>query len=390
MDPFWFYSVLILLPVAAVSGWFFAKAGPGEYDSNINVHPEYFKGLNHVLNEQPDKAIEVFIKMVEIDSETVETHFALGNLFRRRGEVDRAIRIHQNLIARPALNKEQRSLALLELGMDYMKSGLLDRAEGLFKELIEIDAYATQAFAGLLEIYQQEKDWENAIIVADRLQSNTDFSLNATIAHFNCEIACLHLEKNKNKAAKVFLRRALNSDPNCVRASIIEAEIEYRSGKIKNAIRAYKRVEKQDPDYISEIIQPLHICYSDLDKLDELKLYLSEIFEESGGSSTLLALTRMIDETQGEESAIKTLSSELKKRPTVRGVDQLVEYTVSKANGELLDHLKTIKELTEKLLDGRTSYKCLFCGFDARSLHWQCPGCKKWNTVKPIQGVEGE
>ena len=139
--------ILLLLPVAAYSGWWTAKRTLRRSENGFQrrLHPEYFKGLNYVLNEQPDKAIEVFIKMLEVDSETVETHLALGNLFRRRGEVDRAIRIHQNLIARPTLGQEERALALLELGMDYMRSGLLDRAEGLFLELVEDGYYTVQA-----------------------------------------------------------------------------------------------------------------------------------------------------------------------------------------------------------------------------------------------------
>ncbi len=183
--------IIWLLPVAAFSGWLYGRRcnSPSGTAYNDRLHPEYFKGLNYVLNEQPDKAIEVFVKMLEVDSETVETHLALGNLFRRRGEVDRAIRIHQNLIARPNLNREQRSLALLELGMDYMRSGLFDRAESLFIELVEIDLYTVAAFTELLDIYQQEKDWGNAIKMARRLELSSGRSLKKNIAHFYCEQA---------------------------------------------------------------------------------------------------------------------------------------------------------------------------------------------------------
>ena len=210
----WIALLWLLLPLAALSGWWAAwrsmKAAASEGQKRI--HPEYFKGLNFVLNEQPDKAIEVFIRMLEVDSETVETHLALGNLFRRRGEVDRAIRIHQNLIARPTLDREQRAMALLELGMDYMRSGLLDRAEGLFKELVETGSHSIQAYSELLEIYQQEKEWDNAISIARKLELVSGKSLGPVIAQFYCEKAYNDLSQGDIKQARDCIRRALNID----------------------------------------------------------------------------------------------------------------------------------------------------------------------------------
>ena len=165
MPPEYLFGlVVILLPVAALSGWYYGRKDARERINSPAGVPgmsqDYFKGLNYLLNDRPDKAIEVFIKVLEVESETVETHLALGNLFRRRGEVDRAIRIHQNLVARPSLDKEQRALALLELGIDYMRSGLLDRAETLFKELIQTGMYERQVLRHLVDIYQQEQDWD--------------------------------------------------------------------------------------------------------------------------------------------------------------------------------------------------------------------------------------
>jgi lipopolysaccharide assembly protein B len=382
----------LLLPVAALSGWWIGRrVSNSENNNSLRViHPEYFKGLNFVLNEQPDKAIEVFIRMLEVDSETVETHLALGNLFRRRGEVDRAIRIHQNLIARPTLNREQRSHALLELGMDYMRSGLLDRAEGLFLELVESDSHLNQAYTELLEIYQQEKDWENAIIIARKLEVVSGNSLNPVIAQFYCERADSVLKEGNMRAVKDNIRRAMSFDPNCVRASLIEAQMYQQMGKDKLAVKAYKRVESQDSDYITEIIGPLFQCYRKLDRVDGFVDYLRMLVNIYGGISSLLMLTELIAEREGENAAIRFISDELKNRPTVKGVDRLIEYTLSKSEGETHEHLKTIKDLTGQLIEGRPMYKCNSCGFDAKQLHWQCPGCKHWDTVKPVFGVAGE
>ena len=381
----------LLLPVAALSGWWIGRrAINSKNQSSGGIHPEYFKGLNFVLNEQPDKAIEVFIRMLEVDSETVETHLALGNLFRRRGEVDRAIRIHQNLIARPTLSREQRTHALLELGMDYMRSGLLDRAEGLFLELIESGSHLNQAYAQLLEVYQQEKDWDNAIAMARKLESISNESYSPVIAQFHCEHADAAMSESNMRVVKDHIRRAMSFDSNCVRASLIEGKMHQKTGKIKLAIKSYKRVESQDSDYITEVLVPLYECYRKLDRVDEYVEYLRTLINIYGGISTLLMLTELIAEREGENAAIRFISDELKNRPTVKGVDKLIEYALERSEGETHEHLKTIKDLMGQLIEGRAMYKCNSCGFDAKLLHWQCPGCKCWDTVKPVFGVVGE
>ncbi len=386
------YLLILLLPVAAWSGWRLARRHytRAEHRNRRGIHPEYFKGLNYVLNEQPDKAIEVFIKMLEVDSETVETHLALGNLFRRRGEVDRAIRIHQNLIARPTLDREQRALALLELGMDYMRSGLLDRAESLFEELVETGSYSVQAFRELLDIYQQEKEWDNCIATARRLEMTSGERLDPVVAQYYCEKAELLTSQGQYKAARDNVRHALNIDPNCVRASFIEAGIIREAGKMRYAIRAYKRIEKQDPDYLPEVIPLLVECYRELDRMDDCMNYLRAIVDRHGGITATLTLTDLIARRDGEEAAAEFITSELRKHPSVRGLERLLEYALDRASGPTRESLITIRDLTGKLLENRPVYKCVHCGFVGKSLHWQCPSCKQWNTIKPIHGVEGE
>ena len=355
-----------------------------------NIPPEYLKGLNYVLNEQQDKAIDLFIRMLEVDSDTVETHLALGYLFRRRGEVDRAIRIHQNLIARPTLSEDQRSLALLELGMDYMRSGLLDRAESLFKELVNSRRYGVQAYKELLDIYQQEKDWHEAVEVARHLQSINRDDLSHQIAQFYCELAEQSLTRGKLKDANQYIRKALNTDPDCVRASLLEAEAESRENNFRLALKSYKRIEKQDSDYLPEVIAPIMQCYREMGKLDDGRKYLQDIVNRYDGITPLLYLTRIIEETRGEKEAIKFISKELKRRPSVRGVDKLVEYVLGMADGEIRENLQTIKEMTGKLLTNSPVYRCQHCGFDAKLMHWHCPSCKQWSTIKPVYGVAGE
>ncbi len=382
----------LLLPVAAASGWWAAKRsakrqGSGHLNDLSSV---YFKGLNYLLNEQPDKAIEVFLRLVEVDSETVETHLALGNLFRRRGEVDRAIRIHQNLIARPTLDREQRAQGLLELGLDYMRAGLLDRAESLFQELIEMDAHTATALANLVDVYQQEKDWDKAIHAQRRLEAVTGASLEPVVAQYYCELAEQASHAGEPVKAMQMLKRALKCDPRCVRASLIEGHIAAAAGDYKAAVMAYMRVEDQDPRYLTEVIAPLQESYQHLGKPQLMLEYLQRLVREHQGISATLALADLMSRSQGEQSAAEFISAQLNERPSVRGLERLIELNLAGSNGVARDNLLTLKNLVGKLLEDKPVYQCEHCGFSGKSIHWQCPGCKHWSTLKPIQGVVGE
>ncbi|MFP5345022.1 MAG: lipopolysaccharide assembly protein LapB, partial [Gammaproteobacteria bacterium] len=283
--------LLLLLPVAAASGWWLAKRDDKRRTrSGFEFSSHYFKGLNYLLNEQPDKAIEVFIRMVEVDSETVETHLALGSLFRRRGEVERAIRIHQNLIARPTLSLQQRSQALLELGQDYLRAGLLDRAESLFQELIEKNEHVGNALHLLLDIYQQEKDWRQAIASAKKLQTLFGEDTRGMVAQYYCELAEQALAGADDRQAEQYLRQALDTDENSVRASLIEADMARRAGDYKAALRALERVEQQDSDFLPEIIEPLRDCYSRLGREADMVDYLRRLSSQHKNISLMLAL----------------------------------------------------------------------------------------------------
>lgn len=383
---------LLLLPVAAMSGWWIGVRAKTQVRSqnNSELSSDYFKGLNYLLNEQPDKAIEVFIKMVEVDSETVETHLALGNLFRRRGEVDRAIRIHQNLIARPTLSRQQRTQALLELGQDYMRAGLLDRAETLFQELVDLDDYTEQALRYLMDIYQQEKDWDKAILVVQKLESITGKNKHTVLAHYHCELAEQAKHSRDVEQAKKMIKRALGYDKNCVRASLLLAETEAEAGDYSAAIQTYKSVQHQDADYLPEIMEPMLDCYNKLSSSAEMSIYLKQILQQHNSITLMLTLAELIRKREGDHPSASFITEQLRKRPSVRGLDRLIELNLAHTDGKAHENLLILKDLVTKLLEGKPVYKCNNCGFTGKSIHWQCPGCKNWNTVKPIQGVEGE
>jgi len=385
-------TLFLLLPIAALSGWWYGRRSKGrrQVDTFHELPTSYLKGLNYLLNEQQDKAIDLFIQLLDVDKDTVETHLALGSLFRRRGEVDRAIRIHQNLIARPTLSKEQRAQALFELGQDYMRAGLLDRAETLLGELIDNEPHTVAALQHLLDIYQQEKDWDKAIQVAQRLESRTGQKQRHLIAQYYCEKAEYTYRHGEPSKALKLLKRALAEDYNCARASMMEGDIEKAAGNYKAAIRAYLRVEQQEPDYLPEIIKSLTDCYRALGKLDEMVTFLRQNLAKHNGISMMLALAELIGQEKGDDEAAEFISDYLKQKPSVRGMDRLIELNLQNVKDTVRDKLQVLKEVTTRLIADKPIYTCSQCGFAGRTLYWQCPSCKHWNTVKPIQGVEGE
>lgn len=384
--------LFFLLPVALLCGWWFGRksVAAGDEGKQAGFSTEYFKGLNFLLNEQPDKAIDVFVRMLEVDSETVETHLALGNLFRRRGEGDRAIRIHQNLIARPSLSKSQRALALYELGQDYLKAGLLGRAESLFSELVEHSEYRTEALDKLLDIYQQEKDWDKAVNAARRISSFSGRDMSQLIAQFLCEQGDQALANRDMKAAARLSKRALGYDKSCVRASILQADIDRANGNYKAAIKSLKHVEQQGAQYIPEIIERLMKCYRETGRLEEAERYLEFLLDKHGGISPLLALVDLLRQRVGDREASERIAAFMRERPSVRGLDRLIELNLLNSNGAARENLLILKELTRKLLEDKAAYRCGHCGFKGKVMHWQCPSCKNWRSITPVFGVVGE
>jgi lipopolysaccharide assembly protein B len=389
MTPF----LLLLIPIAAACGWYAAKRQPAdhEFPAEKPFPRDYLIGLNYLLNEQPDRAVDVFIKMLEIDSETVETHLALGTLFRRRGEVGRAIRIHQNLIARPQLSKQQRTEALLSLGQDYLRAGLLDRAERLFQE--GVNAENTQdsllSLRYLLDIYQQQKQWEAAIQVAEKLIARGDAVQNR-MAQYHCELATLAYKQAQTEQAQTYIKQALIIDPNCVRASLLQGEIAMQAQQFAAAIATYQQVQQQDVDYLTEIIKPLSVCYEKSADKAGLEKFLYEQLQLQPRTTLLLALVDLIQQRDGADAAIAYLFHELRRRPSLRGLQRLLALQMDKAQNGQRENLLILQDLVFNLLKTKPVYRCVYCGFGSKLLHWFCPSCKNWNTVKPVQGLEGE
>ncbi|WP_449466462.1 lipopolysaccharide assembly protein LapB [Stenotrophomonas humi] len=379
---FWFF---LCLPIAAVGGWVVGRRGGQRHSENqvSRLSSTYFRGLNYLLNEQPDKAIELFLHIAELDKETFETQVALGHLFRRRGEVDRAIRLHQGLVNRGDLSDAQRVQALLALGEDYMKSGLLDRAETVFSELAQLDQRAPQALKHLISIYQAERDWEKAIENATRYEQVTDEPMGKLIGQFECELAERYRAAGRLDDARAAINRANVADAMSVRAGIIEGRLESDFGNDEAAVRAFERAARNDPDYLPEILPQLVKNYRNVGDIAGARAFLAEMAEHYRGIAPVLALTRLMEEQEGTAPARAYLGRQLKDRPSVRGESALIDLTLAEG-ADPVATLQDLKHITEQLLVRNPAYRCTRCGFGARTHHWQCPSCKEWGTVKPL------
>ncbi len=376
--------LLLLLPIAAASGWWAARrsvrAEKGECVGDAG--PVYFRGLNHLLNEEPDKAIDAFVEMLEVDSDTVETHLALGNLFRRRGEVERAIRIHQNLIARPALTREQRAQALLELGQDYMRAGLYDRAENLFRELRETRLHLRAALRNLLTIYEKESDWVSCLEIADQLESLSGEKMSLQKSHYHCELAESASVQGRAGDAAAHLKRALNADRDCVRATHLQAGIAAQQGDHKLAIRLLRQTAQQDVAYLPEVLPAIVSNYRSLGDLRGLRAFLTETAQAHPGIGAKLALADLIRETDGDAAASDYLSEQLAASPSLALLLRSIEMNSRLPDGQSPEFVEGLRPHIQRLLSDAPTYQCVHCGFAAKTLHWQCPSCRKWSTLK--------
>ena len=383
----------LLLPAAAWSGWWVANRNYSIKEKRTSHHfsREYVVGLNFLLNEQPDKAVDVFIKLLEVDSDTVETHLALGSLFRRRGEVDRAIRIHQNLIARPQLSMLQRKEALMALGQDYMSAGVFDRAERIFGEVVELGgSREISSLQGLLAIYQQEKAWEKALETIKKLEVSTGNSLHSQAAHYYCEIANHALKNNAFDKANTAIKQALAVDKQSVRASLMLANLEIKNGRYKQAIRALKNVPDQDAEFLTEIIEPLVHCHRELEAMDECVDYLEQTLAVHPRASVIFVVGEYLRNEKSVDIAIDFVSAQLSQHPSIRGLNRLIYWHLETAHGKVRDKLQMLYDITSKFLENKPIYRCGHCGFGGKLLHWHCPSCKQWSRMKPIHGLEGD
>jgi len=381
---------LIGFPIFFGLGWLAARIDLKQLLTESRALPSsYFRGLNFLINQQPDKAIEAFIEVVKVDPQTVELHFALGSLFRRRGEVERAIRMHQNLVDRADLATEQRLTALYELAQDYLKAGLLDRAEDMFLKL-EGTSYEQSALKFLLEIYEQEKDWTKAIDASRRMDAVTGHSSQREIAHFYCELGQSEMTHSRPERARGYLDEALNVNRKCARAYLLLGDLALQQGKTTEAIDWWKRIEGQNPAYLPLAAERFLGAYRQVGRLDEGVSLLRGYLASYPSLDLLNSVFQAVLERDGPTGANQLVRDELRRAPTLLGLDKLLEAQLLEAPFERRHDLELIRNLIHPHTRSLALYRCDNCGFKARQFYWHCPACHRWETYPPRRSEERE
>ncbi len=379
------YWQLLFFPLFFGLGWAAARIDIRHLVKESRALPRsYFQGLNFLLNEQPDRAIESFVEAVKVDPQTIELHFALGSLFRRRGETERAIRMHQNLVERDDLPQDLKLQALAELGQDYLKAGLLDRAEEVFNKLLE-SAMVKDAKRNLLEIYQLEKDWEKAITIAAELP---DIASQKEIAEYFCELAAAEMIRSRPDTAIGFLKTALERNRKCVRASLLQGDIEVQQDRYEEAVACWQRIEQQDPTYLALVAQRLLDAFRKLERRDEGLQLLRGYLEHYPSLDLLDVVFQLVLESEGPDAAYSMVRDELRRNPTLLGFDKLIEARLLIAQPEARADLDLAKSIVQGYTRRLARYRCDNCGFKARQFYWRCPACGGWETYSPKRTEE--
>ena len=380
--------MLLVFPLFFGMGWLAARIDIKELLTESSALPRsYFQGLNFLLNEQQDKAIEAFIEVVKVDPQTVELHFALGSLFRRRGEVDRALRMHLNLVERADLDEDKKQHALFELGQDYLKAGILDRAEEIFRQLLSTP-HAKSSLDFLLEIYQKEKDWLKAIDITQRLTVLTGQSHAKEAAFFYCELAAADLAHKNTDAANTHLEQALDVYAHSVRATIMLGDMAMAAQNPARAIEIWTRIEQQDAQYLPLAAERLMKAYLETGKENEGVALLRGYQEKYPSLDLMNVLFHALLQRDGAEAAYQMVRAELQRNPTLLGLDKLLEARLLEVTEKNRADVELVKNLVHKRTRSLAMYRCTSCGFKARQFYWHCPACHGWETYSPRRSEE--
>jgi len=382
---FWW---LLALPLFFSLGWLAARIDLKQLLAESTALPAaYFKGLNFLITNQQDKAIEAFSEAVQANTDSLELHFALGSLFRKRGEVDRAIHLHLNLLEKKELEPQQKLAVTAELAQDYLKAGLLDRAEELFESLND-NRYRQPALRALLEIYVREREWERAIKAATELERLSGIPFRIEVSHYYCEMAVRSKLANDTHTARFELEQALNANKNSIRANVLLGDLEVETEDHKAAISTWKRIEFQKPEYLGLIAPKLINSYRALNQISEGLSLLQSYLQTYKLSSLLNVLFEATLAEEGAESAAKLARNELIRKPSLNTLDQLLQaraivesnhpqnLKISNAQDTQL-----MQQAVRHAIGNRTAYYCEQCGFKAKYHHWQCPACNAWESL---------
>ena len=390
--------LFLLLPIAAAYGWYMGhrSAKKDQEDISNKLSRDYVAGVNFLLANQTEKAVDLFLDMLqkqenenEIDSNSqFEAELTLGNLFRSRGEVDRALRIHQALDSSPHYTFEQKLLAKQQLARDFMAVGFFDRAEHLYILMVDEPEFAEGALQQLALIYQKTKEWKKAINVAEKLAKISPNSHQIELAHYYCEYV-KNLPDESKEDPKQILLQALTVSPTCVRASMMLAELSIKQKDYQSAVHFLENILTQNSDYIGEVLHRLKFCYQQLNQRDNFELFLIKASREKNNSAVALMLADLIEEKDGRAAAQLKLYQQLQQNPETPIFHRFIQYQIDDAEkGRGKDSLILLHKMVGERIKQTFGYRCSNCGYQTHKLIWCCPSCRQWETIKPVSSIE--
>ena len=374
-----------LLFLAAATGWAFRHFGDRdkEVQPPSRISADYIKGLNLVLSRRTDEALELFVQMAKVDDETLETHFALGHLFRRRGEVDRAIRVHQNLLARPNLNQTQRHQALAALGEDYLGAGLYDRAEKLFSELNESPTVAESALEKLVYIYEREQEWIKAIDAHRRLEVISG-EKSSHVAHYYCELAERARSEGDLSLARDYLKNSVRTKSGALRGVLIRAAIAKEEQDYAQALGLYEQVLEKNRDLMSEILPDFLDCYISTGRQADFERYIENLVSADPSAAKDVAYAAIIGDLTESDVLSRCVEDFVFSDDILGSLVDVNELRVTSVEHRHAA-LARIAQGLRKLALSSARYRCSNCGYSTQRFIWHCPSCKLWETVRPWQ-----
>ena len=379
-----FLLAALFIALGAI-GYVYKLYSDRDRDLPPRISADYIRGLNLVLSRKTDEALELFLQMAKVDEDTLETHFALGHLFRRRGEIERAIRIHENLLARPNLNEAQRHQALFSLAEDYLGAGLFDRAEQLFRELRESTTVAEAALEKLVTIYEREQEWQKAIDALRQLEMLRG-AKSSQLAHYYCELAELARAAGDHTLAREHLRNTVRSESGALRGTLIRATLAREERAYSQAIPLYEQVIAADRHFISEVLPPLLECYREADRLPELDAYLERLAAADPSLYRDLALAAIVGDLSGSNALEAAVERFVFEHPVLANLVNAAELEALPA-AERAAAMRRIADALRGVALANARYRCANCGYSTQRFIWHCPSCKLWETVRPIQSV---
>ena len=369
-----FQWLLLGLPVAFALGWLASRLDVRQWQREEHESPRaYYKGLNLLLNEQQDKAIDAFIEAVRHDPDTSDLHFALGNLFRRRGEYERAVRVHQHLLDRGDLPRGDRERAQHALAQDFMKAGLFDRAEQAFRAL-EGTPFDTEARLALLSLYERSRDWRNAADVAAQLEKRGAGSFATRIAHHWCELALEADAKHHADEADDALRRAREAAPQAPRPRLIGGQMLARRGDARAAFEAFGELIASNPASFNLVARDYAASARACGEAPAARARLQALYEHAPGLDLLQAQNALDDDAASRE---RRLAAHLQAQPTLSAAQELLKLQGGDATTQAL------RDAVGRAARPLQRYRCAACGFEAQHYFWQCPGCLSWDSYPP-------